>query len=134
MQDVERIRDWICQFPQWGTAKPELDQLGTEPDSAGLYYQGLQILQRQEDVMGNVRSLCRHSFVLRRIFLVRQEGAKWMEAFARWITEQSEAGATPCLAGDSEPFYGVAREAKVDWQKQPGTVIYTIRLEVEFQT
>ena len=133
MQDVEVIRNWIRTFPQWGTADLEMDQLGVTPDSAGLYYQGMEILGRREDVQGNVEHHCRHSFLLRRIFLTRQGGSAWMEDFSRWIMAQSEEGTTPVFANGKAPFQAVARNAKADWQKQTGTTVYTVRLDVEFE-
>ena len=134
MQDVEKIRDWICTFPRWETAKPELDQLGVEPDSAGLYYQGMELLAHQEDVLGNVRDRRCHSFLLRRIFLTRQGGALWMEAFSHWVLEQSRLGLTPVLYGAAGPCRVTTHNAKADWQKQPGTTVYTVKLDAEFES
>ena len=129
MQDVEAIRDWICRFPLWGNVELRLDQLGTKPEEAGLYYLGMSEISRQEDVTGGVKSRCKHSFSLRRIFLTRQDGALWMESFSRWVRNQSHSGATPLPAPCRVTAYG----AKADWQRQPGTLIYTVRLDVEFE-
>lgn len=111
----------------------EMDQLGVIPDSAGLYYRGMEIIKRKEDVAGNVKTHCRHSFLLRRIFLTRQGGSVWMEAFSRWSLAQSEASVTPVLENGTAPFWAEARGAKADWQKQTGTTVYTVRLDVEFE-
>ena len=134
MQDVEKLQDWICAFPQWDSAKPELDQLGVVPDSAGLYYQGLEVLEHREDVQGNVRQRRRHSFSLRRIFLTRQGGACWMEALSRWVLEQSRLGLTPVFHGAAGPCRVTAANARADWQKQPGTTVYTVKLDAEFDS
>ncbi len=134
MQDVEKLRDWIGTFPRWGTAKPELDQLGVAPDSAGLYYRGMEVLARQEDVQGNVHNRCRHSFSLHRIFLTRQGGAQWMEAFSHWVLEQSRLGLTPVFYEAVAPCRVTTRDARADWQKQPGTTVYTVWLDAEFES
>ena len=51
MNELELVKTWVQGYPGLGAL--QVDALGGRPGDCGLFPQGIQVLQTQEDVQGN---------------------------------------------------------------------------------
>ena len=68
MDVLKRLQAWLTTFPKWEEGKlMYLDFTDGVPGNQGLFPQGQEVLQRKEDVLGNISLSCRYHFALYRI-------------------------------------------------------------------
>lgn len=132
MSNIALIRQWITTFPGWQGDAPKLDALDVTPGSSGLYYEGLQRMDRLGDVLGHERVTCRYIFVLQRVLPHQESAALWLEDFEAWVLQQSLLKKTPVLHGATAPCDVRAEKSRLDVAKQTGTGVYSVRLRVEY--
>ena len=98
MDVLQKLKQWLLCYPRWGEAQIYVDFLDSAPVNAGVYPQGLEELERREDVLGNVTASCRYRFMLYRMVTGQQDNegnAEWLLDFQQWVQQQSILGLTP---------------------------------------
>ena len=128
MEELEKWKSWLAGFPGWQGA--QIDDTGPGL-GCGLFPMGVQVLHRQEDVVGNryVRNRC--TCRLKRVSTVA-EGAVWMADLAQWVQQQSENGSIPGLGDVPKTETVSAANGRLEKQDAGGTATYGIDLVCEY--
>ena len=129
---LEKLKTWLVTFPQWGDDPLHVDSTDPEPVSCGLFPLGQEELERQEDILGNVRLRCRQTFLLRRVATRQEEATRWLLAFQQWVQAQSREGKAPVLEDASGSQWLRAEKGKLSSVSQTGTATYEVRLVWEY--
>ena len=128
---LEKMITWLQTFPQWEDSI-QIDFLQARPGSSGLYPKGLTELSRREDVLGNLTLQCRCDFLLRKNAGIREENARWLLEFQRWVMEQDRMGLAPKF-GDAPKSERVrVSDGQLQSLSQTGSALYTVKLWTEF--
>lgn len=133
MHDLQKIRQFLMGFPQWGDQELTVDYTDGTPGSCGLFFTGREELSRQTDVQGNALVRCRYHFVFHRLTADEcTDAAQWLMDLQEWISRQSACGQIPqlgCLP-DQENF--TTCDAKLLRRDGDGCKVYQLRLQVDF--
>jgi len=135
MDVLQKIKQWLSGYPQWGEAKIYVDFLESDPVNTGLYPQGLEELERREDVLGNVAVRCRYRFVLYRMTTGQQdneENAGWLLNFQQWVQQQNTLRQVPQFGDVPNREQIRAEKGKLQKASQVGTGTYGVILTVDF--
>ena len=130
MEQINAIKALLQQFPLWGAQPLSVDMREAAPGKSALFPQGLQVLDRREDVLGNVKCRLRQSFLLRRVACIGETAADWLMQLQNWMLTQPTS--------DLEPFFGKdlhlwAQGGHLANGKQPGTGIYEVKIYAEYE-
>lgn len=131
MTDMETMRQWILQYPGWSAGQELLtDALGTQPDCAGLYANGVEDISAWEDVNGNALVQRRYRFTLYR--MTEKNCAGWLMGLQNWVSRQNALGLTPAFGNVPSSRRITADGGK--WKEIPsaGCRIYSVNLTAEF--
>lgn len=135
MDVLQRLKQWLMRYPGWGEAQIYVDYLESDPVNAGVYPQGLEELERREDVLGNVTVSCRYRFMLYRMVTGQQDNegnAGWFLDFQQWVQQQSISNQAPQF-GDIPGRERIrAEKGKLQEASQAGTGTYGVVLTVDF--
>lgn len=130
---LEKLKNWLLTFPDWGEVLLQVDTTDPRPDNAGLFPKGMEELERKTDIAGNIRVRCRSSFVLRRVVTQNYDrAARWMEALQNWVYRQSMSGNAPIFGDADQPQRLYAKGGKLENNAQTGTAVYTVTLIAEY--
>ncbi len=136
MTDLEKIRQWVLTYPQWGAdGVLYVDYTDAVPGNGGLYPVGMEELSRREDVLGNVTVQCRYRFNLYRVITGQadnRENAEWLMAFQQWVQQQCAAGLAPQFGDEPGKERLRAEKGKLSEASQTGTGTYVVTLTAEF--
>ena len=134
MEELEKIKRWLMTCPGW-TGALLVDYNTPVPGHFGLYPKGMQVLHRQEDVVGNGYCRCRSTYQLRYVTTGQADGtvsaARLLE-LADWVQAQSQAGLTPRLGDIPHTETFRAEKGQLRQSDQVGTAVYTIDLVAEY--
>ena len=130
MHDLEKIRQFLMGFPQWGDQTLTVDYTDGKPGSCGLFFLGREELSRKRDVQGNALVGCRYHFVLHRLTV--EESARWLMDLQAWISRQSACGAAPQLGCLPELEKVTTGDAKLLRRDPNGCLVYQLRLQADF--
>jgi len=136
MDVLQRVKQWLATYPGWGEAMVYVDYLDAAPVNGGLYPQGLEELERTEDVLGNVTISCRYRFLLYRVTSGQQENgenAGWLLDFQQWVQQQSISGLAPRFGDVSNRERIRAEKGKLQEASQVGTGTYGVTLIADFR-
>ena len=130
MEAIQEIKALLLRFPQWGDHTLTVDEKAPDCGGCQLFPQGLQVLQRRENLLGEVSSRVRQSFILRRVAYAGEEAAAWVLALQNWLFNQP--------VRDLEQAFGAklrlwAQEGRVTGLSQPGTGIYEVKIYAEYE-
>lgn len=114
---AEEILAWLQKFTG---ETVHMDYLPEQPGSWGLFPQGQEQISRQEDVLGNVTTHLRHTYILRRVGLRQTEDQTLMEQLCRWVAAQNEKKLSPAPV--------TAEKARMENARQTGTGVYGVKL------
>lgn len=134
MEELEKIKAWLVTYPKW-EGELFVDYTKAEPGHFGLYPLGVQVLHRQEDVLGNRFARLRSTYQLRRVITGHADGtvnAGWLLDFAQWVQSQSEMGLAPQLGTVSQTQTFRAEKGRLQKADQVGTAVYSIDLVAEY--
>ena len=130
MEQLQKMKDLLMQFPLWGGQSLAVDIRDSKPGSCVLLPQGLRILDRKEDIRGN--AICRlgQSFLLRRTAIAGEDAADWLMQLQNWLLGLSTK--------DLEPSFGAnlrlwAEAGRLVNSKQPGTGIYEVKIHAQYE-
>ena len=129
MELLQQIKDWLMTFPQWGEQVMHIDTTAAEPDNCGLFPLGQEVLESQQDILGNTRQRLRYTFLLRRLALRQAEAAGWLLTFQDWVRQQSRQRLAPQL-GEDCVFR--AEKGKLISASQTGSGTYELKIITEF--
>ncbi len=133
---LEKMERWLQTFPLWEEGcSLQMDYTGAEPGSNGLYPQGLEELERHEDVLGNVKARCRYRFKLCRVVNAQagnKENAQWLLSFQQWAQRQSAMGLAPVFGDEPKLEKLWAEKGKLENASQTGTATYAVSMIAEF--
>lgn len=128
METLEQLRQWLGTFPGWG-GEIHIDTLGAQPENAGLYPLGEEVLERREDLLGGVRYRCRQKYRLDRMVSAGEDAAAQLLRFQQWVLEQDKLGLAPRL-GDEQRIR--AEKGALKEVSQSGTAVYSVVITAEF--
>lgn len=133
MDDLQKIRQFLMDFPQWGDQTLTVDYTDGKPGSCGLFFIGREELSRQTDVEGNALVRCRYHFVLHRLTADDAgEAAGWLMELQSWISRQSTCGKIPqlgCLPNEEKLE---SCDGKLLRRDSGGYNVYQLRLQADF--
>lgn len=136
MTDLEKVRQWVLTYPQWGEGTQlHMDYTDAVPGNGGLYPTGQEEVSRREDVLGNVTVQCRYRFSLYRVTTGQEDNganAQWLMGFQQWVQQQSAAGLAPKFGDAPEKEWIRAEKGKLGEASQTGTAVYAVTLTAEF--
>ena len=135
MHDLEKIRQFLLSFPQWGEQALTVDYTDGRPGSCGLFFMGREELSRQTDVQANALVRYRYHFVLHRLIAAAQGDpapVRWLMDLQDWISRKSACGQIPqlgCLPDQQKITTGDAKLLRTD---SSGCSLYQLRLQADF--
>lgn len=132
MEQLEVLCQWLRTFPAWGDAALHIDSLPAQPENAGVYPQGVEVLERKEDLLGNVRLHCRQRFELHRTVTPGQDNARWLEAFQQWVQQQSALALAPRFGDDPAAEHIRGEKGRLKEITAAGTAVYAVTITAEF--
>lgn len=140
MSDLEKIRNWLHQYPdinRIGTLR--VDYYTEQPDNGSIDPSGLVEISRKSDILGNVTVDNQYNFGLYFVLakspeddVGAKENADWLLDFQRWIQEQSIRRNVPVFGDVPESETITAQNGKVEAADEEGTGIYSVQLSVTF--
>lgn len=140
MSDIEKIRNWLHQYPEINRIGAlRVDYYTEQPDNGSIDPSGLVEISRKSDILGNVTVENQYNFGL--YFVLAKspeddagatENADWLLDFQRWIQEQSIRRNVPVFGDVPESETITAQNGKVEAADEEGTGIYSVQLSVTF--
>lgn len=127
MDELDFIKNWLVSCPYWDGDAPQVDKTGAELNSSGLFPLGLEVLSRQENLLGQVQCRCRLSFALRKTCPVGQAAAAWLIDLQNWVLEH---GSSAPRLGENQTVR--AEKGTLTKLSSTGTGIYEARIRFEF--
>lgn len=130
MTPLEQLRQWLVTFPQWNEGELTVDHTEAQPCNSGLFVQGMEELERKQDITGNIRVRNRCSFSLHRVAGAdMQENARWLLQLQQWIQQQSLLGIAPSVGQDQ-----IIRAEKGSLSRTDpgGAAEYKVNITVDF--
>lgn len=132
MNELEKIQQWLQQFPGWEGALT-LEYTEGKPGSAGLFYKGSKEISRQVDLKGDVIACQRMHFEIRCVVADR-EGSCWLRDLENWVHQQSTQGFVPQLGCYPFGQRVCANGGKLVQVTREGAAVYSLELWAEFMT
>ena len=129
------LKSWLGTFPRWDAEVCYVDYSEGSFGNCGIFPQGVEEIDRREDVLGNVQVSCRIRFRLLRMAGQSGDGqnaAQWLLDFENWVQQQSAAGLTPRFGDVPEKEVMRAERGKRSETRQTGSGTYEVILTVEF--
>lgn len=130
MEQLQRIKDLLLGFPQWGDQPLSVDQREAMPQRCSLFPLGVQVIACREDVLGNQVLRLRQSFLLRRQAFAGESAAQWLLQLQNWLLCQNMEALTPCFGSRLRLW---AEKGQLTNAKQPGTGIYEVKIHAEYE-
>lgn len=140
MSDLEKIRNWLHQYPEINRIGAlRVDYYAEQPDNGSIDPSGLVEISRKSDILGNVTVENQYNFGL--YFVLAKspeddagatENADWLLEFQRWIQEQSVRRNVPVFGDVPQSETISAQNGKVEAADEEGTGIYSVQLSVTF--
>lgn len=141
MSRIEQMRKFIAECPFMDTfAEQHIDWTDSEPGNYGIMPTGESLIRAEEDICGNKIKYKQASFALYARFftvddIVRLESAGFLELFADWIEEQSEAGTIPHFGDNPDSESMTAQNGMLFSMSENGqTGLYQIQIQCFFTT
>ena len=134
MTDLEKLKQWLVTYPGWEDTLA-VDFTEAAPGNAGLFPAGLEEIERQEDILGNLQVHCRYRFVLYRKTMGQADGtanAQWLLAFQNWVQQQCAAGQNPHFGDVPDKERMQAQKGSLTASSGVGTVTYAVTLIADF--
>lgn len=129
MEQLQKIKMLLMQFPQWGGQPLGVDIRESKPGSCVLLPQGLRVLDRKEDIRGNAICRLRQSFLLRRAAIAGEDAALWLLQLQNWLLRQPVGDLEPCFGANLRLW---AEAGHLTNSKQPGTGIYEVKIHAQY--
>lgn len=134
MTDLEKVRQWLLTYPEWEDTLT-VDFVEAAPGNAGLFPTGMEEIERQEDILGNVQVHCRYRFILYRQTSGQADGtanAQWLLDFQNWVQKQCAAGQNPHFGDVPGMERMQAQKGSLKAASQVGTGTYSVTLIADF--
>ena len=132
MEQMEKLRRWLQTFPLWGTAKLYIDSLPVGLGQTGLYPMGVEVLERRDDLLGNVRTRLRQRFVLYRNVCPGEDQSLWLLQLQQWVAQQWALGLAPRFGDESAAESLRAEKGALKEVTAAGTAVYTVNITLEY--
>ena len=132
MEQLEKLRRWLQRFPLWGNAKLYIDSLPVGLGNMGLYPMGVELLERREDLLGNVRTRLRQRFILYRNVSPGEDQGLWLLQLQQWVADQWVQGLAPRFGDDPDGESVRAEKGALKEVTAAGTAVYTVSITVEY--
>lgn len=130
MEQLNAVKNLLLQYPLWGGQALQVDLNDGRPEGCILFPQGLRVLDRREDVQGNVTYRLEQSFLLRRVAFAGENAAHWLQQLQNWLLIQP-AGALESVFGPKLRLW--AELGRLTNAKQPGTGIYEVKIHAQYE-
>ena len=135
MTALEKMRNWLMQFPVWNKPNLPVDFNDGIPEHCGLYCRGIEEISRKIDVLGNVELRSRLHFVFYRTAdnsWDNIENANWLLSLQEWVREQNLLGLSPAFGDVPSGEWISAENGRLLDTQQAGTARYAVDITVEF--
>lgn len=140
MSDLEKVRNWLHQYPEINRIGAlRVDYYTEQPDNGSIDPSGLVEISRKSDILGNVTVENQYNFGLYFVLakspeddVGAKENADWLLDFQKWIQEQSIRRNVPVFGDVPESETISAQNGKVEAADEEGTGIYSVQLSVTF--
>ena len=137
---LQTLLDWVRTCPALEGCTWAVDELAPDGGAAGAYPQGVRVLARRTNVLGEVTDRCRLTLVLRLTLpFVQGDAALAVENAARllalqsWAAAESAAHRAPVFGNtDTEREVLRAEQGRIERTDAGGTVVYTVRLQADY--
>ena len=130
MEQLNAIKDLLLRYPLWGGQPLQVDLTDGRPEGCALFPQGLRVLDRREDVQGNVTCRLEQTFLLRRAAYVGETAADWLQQLQNWLLQQDVSGLAPFFGSRLRLW---AEQGRLTNAKQPGTGIYEVKIHLQYE-
>lgn len=139
MTKIEKMRNFLSKCPYLKDfANGTVDWCGTEPDNFGIMPAGEAIIERTEDILGNVTIRKQYNVSLYAIQctlddVIRIEACGFLENLTEWIDEQAALGLVPTFGDIPDEEYISAQNGMLFELSDNGmTGRYQIQIQVIF--
>lgn len=139
MKALEKIRDWISQYPGHNILSQfQVDYTSALPENGGIFPGGLVENRRTEDILGNVETENQYNFALYYVF-TKADGddagaavnADWVMDFQEWVQQKSITGDIPQFGDKTISIK--AQNGVMYSNSDEGTAMYAVALSVVFK-
>lgn len=130
MEQLQKIKMLLMQFPQWGEQPLAVDIRGGSPGSCTLLPLGVRVLSRKENIQGGQICRLRQSFLLRRVSIAGEDAAGWLIALQKWLPEQPVKALQPDFGAGLRLW---AESGHLTGSRQPGTGIYEVKIHAQYE-
>ena len=127
---VNAIKELLLRFPQWGQQSLQVDEKCPQVHTCQLFPQGMTVLERRENLLGEPTFRLRQSFLLRRVACTGEKAAQWVLQLQNWLLTQP-VRELEAVFGPQLRLWATA--GKVTGLSQPGTGIYEVKIYAEYQ-
>lgn len=141
MSDLERIREWISEYP--GTEALQglrIDYYSAQPENGSIAPAGLTEISRTEDILGNVTVENQYNFGLYFVLTKAADddetaaaNAEWIMGLQQWVQEQSIQRLAPTFGEEPKTERIQAQNGALDVNNEDGTATYFVRLTINFK-
>ena len=132
MEILEALRGWLQEFSGLEQVQWHVDALPAQPENAGLYPLGQEVLERKTDLLGTVFCRCRQRFSLLLTLLPGQEPAARLLALQQWVQAQSAMGIAPRFGDDPAQEHIRAEKGMLKERTAAGSAVYAVTLTADF--
>lgn len=140
MTDLDKIREWITQFPIYDRLKEfSVDFTAPVPGNGGIMPGGVTELSRTTDIWGNVAVRNQYNFTLYFVFAKAvddddgaEENAQFLLDFQAWVQAQSVTRKAPTFGDEPRTETMKAQSGMLIGTDEEGTALYSVQLAAEF--
>ena len=140
MTALEKIRELIEAYPGYDILNDfQVDYTDQIPANGGVFPSGLVVVDRREDILGNVEITNQYNFGVYCVFAKATHddvgasiNAGWIMEFQEWIQEQSVRGKAPVFGDDPHREHISAQNGVLYETNEEGVATYMVQLSVTF--
>ncbi|MBQ3000390.1 MAG: hypothetical protein IJD63_01435 [Oscillospiraceae bacterium] len=128
--ELEKMRAFLRSYSYWEAGRLlYIDKCDGGED--GLFPEGVEVLSRKTDVLGNTRVHYRLRFMLYRSGTEREGDGAWLLDFQKWLAEMSIRGKAPQFGDVPGEERLRAEKGKLEKSRGNGS-LYAVTLTAEF--
>lgn len=141
MSDLERIREWISNYPGMDRLQAVwIDYYTASPDNGSIAPAGLIEISRNEDILGNTAVENQYNFGLYYVLTKAAEddegaitNAEWIMGLQQWVQEQSVRRLAPTFGDEPTTERIQAQNGALYTADEEGIATYIVQLTINFK-
>lgn len=142
-ESIQTLRAWLAAAPALaGAARIWVDETPAPGAQSALFPQGVQVVARRQNLLGDTALRCRARFTLRLVLpfvpgddALAAQNAQRLLALRQWVARQSAAHTAPTFGDDPAAETLAATAAQLESMPNggsEGTAVYAVTLTAEF--